>query len=198
MARQRLQILKKAGLITSQKVYSESKSVYLLAKPGFQILSSRFPETIFAPFVKEVDFRNFDHDTRVNICRIALERSGKAQNWYPERKVRTLGFKVEDCSPLSENIIPDAIYVNSKGERIAVELESTLRKKSRFRFKVLEYEGTIHGFRPPIQKVIFIACHDALGKDLAEIINERKGFFLETYSHFLKRLYSPMEFKNER
>lgn len=192
VARQRLQILKRAGLITSQRVYSESKSVYLLAPQGFRLFSSRFPDLVFAQAVREVDFRNYDHDTRVNICRIALERSGKVKHWTSERKIRALGFRATGLEgSLPETIIPDGIFINARGERIALELESTLRKKSRFKFKVSEYESVFQSYRPLLNKVLFVACVDALGKDLSEIIHGKEGFLLENYSHFLRRLYRP-------
>lgn len=69
VTRQRLQVLRRAGLITTEKVFSESKSLYLLTTLGFQIFRARRPHDAFAFPAKDVDFRNYDHDTKVNDCR---------------------------------------------------------------------------------------------------------------------------------
>lgn len=190
VARQRLGILKRAGLIHTQRVYSEAKSLYLLSQTGHKALQAKYTQLVYAPPMREVDFRNYDHDMRVSLVRVALSRSGKALKWYSERRVRMQGFQVEGVSAiLPETIIPDGIFKSSKGERVAVEVEATIRKKSRFRFKVQEYEALIGQPNPLIHRVLFVACSDAVGKDLAEVIEKRSGFVLETYSHFVNGLF---------
>jgi hypothetical protein len=189
VARQRLQVLKRCEFIKSQKVYSEAKSVYLIALRGYQALCGKYPNLVYGSPVKEVDFRNYDHDKRVNLVRIALEKSGKVLAWYPERKVRLEGFAVNGISRrLPETVIPDAIALTSEGKRIAVEVEASIRKKSRFRFKVDELTGAMLGDPPLIHSVLFVACSDALGKDLCEITANKKGFRVESYSGFTNYL----------
>lgn len=190
VVRQRMGTLKRAGLVKTQKVYSESKSLFLLSDLGWKVLSSRFPNAVFGPAVRVVDFRNYDHDFRVTICRIALEKYKKASAWIPERRIRIEGYEQPNaCYRLPDTIIPDAIFTNSKGERIALEVEASVRKKSRFRFKISEYSPLMTGPDPLIHKVLFIACSDSVGKDLAELLKGEKNFILETYSHFVKGLY---------
>jgi hypothetical protein len=117
-ARQRLGILKRAGLVKTEKVYSEAKSVYLLDKPGLKALHGLDPKLIYGPAIQSVDFRNFEHDTRVNLVRVALEKRGKAIKWYPERRIRIAGFVPRDLGEsLPESVIPDAIFLSSKGKR---------------------------------------------------------------------------------
>lgn len=201
VARQRLGILMRAGLLVSQRVYSESKSLYLLSPKGFQCLQARHPSSAYTHPVREVDFRNFDHDTRVNLCRIALERSGKAIAWYPERRIRMHGFQIVGVREgLPESIIPDGIFESSKGERIALEVEASVRKKSRFRSKIETFANVFSADPPLMHRVLFVACSDAVGKDLAEVVAEvaktrwRKPefasrFMLESYAHFKASLY---------
>ena len=88
VARQRLGLLKHGGLILSQRVYSEAKSVYLLSRLGLKALQGKLPEVAYASAIQEVDFRNYDHDRRVNLVRVALEREKKAWNWISERRIR--------------------------------------------------------------------------------------------------------------
>ncbi|MBI4404037.1 MAG: hypothetical protein HY537_07745 [Deltaproteobacteria bacterium] len=191
VARQRLGILKRAGMIHTEKVYSEAKSLYLLSRSGWKALRNRYPDIVWGPPVLSVDFRNYEHDVRTTLIRIALERSHKAVKWYAERRIRMQGFKVKGVyGSLPESIVPDGIFLTAKGERIAVELEVSVRKKSRFKFKISEYEALICRDSPLIHKVLFVAASDAVGKDLAEIIGKRAGFLLETYLHFRGRLYA--------
>lgn len=128
VARQRLQALKRAEVIKTQRVYSEAKSVYLIAPRGYQTLSGRYPNLVFGPPVKEVDFRNYEHDKRVNLIRVALENSGKVMAWYPERRIRLEGFSVTGIRrPLPETVIPDAIILTPQGKRVVVEVEASVR-----------------------------------------------------------------------
>ncbi len=113
VVRQRMGTLKRAGLVKSQKVYSESKSLFLLSDLGWKVLDSRFPDAVFGPPVRVVDFRNYDHDFRVTICRIALEKYKKASSWIPERRIRIEGFEQPNARyRLPDTIIPDAIFTN--------------------------------------------------------------------------------------
>ena len=190
VARQRLGILKRAGLITTEKVYSESKSLYLLSKQGWKVLRDRYPDLVYAPPALSVDFRNYEHDARVTLIRIALEKSKKATKWYPERRIRMQGFRAKGVDgKLPETVVPDGIFLTPKLERVAVELEVSVRKKSRFKYKMSEYEAVLSRHNPLIHKVLFVAASDAVGKDLSEIIGSRANFFLETYPHFHWHLY---------
>ena len=95
VTRQRLSLLRQAGLISTTKVYSEAKSLYLLTSLGYQVFQGKCPLDAFATPMKTVDFRNYEHDTKVNDCRIAIERLGKIMKWLPERRIRARGFESE-------------------------------------------------------------------------------------------------------
>lgn len=195
VARQRLQLLKRGGLIHTQRVYSEAKSVYLLSKLGLSALQGKWPEIAYAPAIKEVDFRNYDHDRRVNLVRVALEREKKAWNWVSEREIRVKGYAPEGVpGALPESLVPDAIFQNSRGERLALEIEISTRKKSRFEEKIRAYSDLMDPYEPEsalIRRVLFVACSDAVARELKGIIGKQEGFILERYEHFLSRLYSP-------
>jgi hypothetical protein len=196
VARQRLALLKRAGLITTQRVYSESKSVYLLTQLGSRALEGKFPNAIYAQPVREVDFRNYDHDRRVNLVRVCFEREKKVLQWWSERRLKAHSFSAEGCSDtLPESIVPDGIFLSAKGERVAVEVEASNRMKSRFEEKVSAYRSVMSSYDPKsalIQKVLFVACSDALHTKLTKVIDGRKGFLIESYTHFLGKLYAPL------
>lgn len=56
--------------------------------------------------------------------------------WLPERRLRMQGFESQySWHELPRELVPDGIFISSKGERIAFEIETTPRKKSRYEDK---------------------------------------------------------------
>lgn len=192
VARQRLGILKRAGLLLTERVYSDPKSLYLLTQLGHHVFKMRQDQDAYAGPVQSVDFRNYEHDTAVTYCRVAIERMGKSMRWFSERRLRMQGFEVPGIErELPKSIVPDGIFVSSKGERIAFELEYTHRKKSRYEWKVSEYETVMGGSRPLIHRVLFVAGNERVHRDLKDVLPQEPSFWLESYAHFLGRLFPP-------
>jgi len=190
VTRQRLQILKRAGLVASQKVFSESKSLYLLTPLGFQIFRGRRPHDAFTAPVREVDFRNYEHDTKVNDCRIAIEKTGKVMKWLPERRLRSQGFESEfSFHELPKELVPDGVFISSKGERIAFEIETTPRKKSRYEDKLDGFLSVMGGKNPLIHRVFWVGFTERIYSDLKSVAGQHRQIKVESYSHFLSKLW---------
>jgi hypothetical protein len=190
VTRQRLQILKRAGLISTERVFSEPRSLYLMTNFGFQVFQSKRPFDAYAKPMSTVDFRNYEHDTKVNDCRVALERSGKVMKWISERRVRTQGFESQfSYSDLPETIVPDGVLVSSKGERIAFEIEASPREKRRFVQKREAYQSVMSGSSPLFHKVIWTAATGPLHTVLKDVIGGNDRFLLNSYDYFLSKLW---------
>jgi len=190
VARQRLGILKRAGLISSERVYSDPKSLFLLTPLGYHQFKMKRDEDAYAPPVTSVDFRNYEHDQALNYCRVALERQGKSMRWFSERRLRMHGFQIPEIRfELPDSIVPDAIFISSKGNRIAFEIEYTHRKKSRYQWKIDQYETVMGGANPLLHGVLFVGGTDRVYRDLKEVLPQRSKFVLESYAHFLGRLF---------
>jgi hypothetical protein len=190
VTRQRLQVLRKAGFIKTEKVYSEAKSLYLLTGPGFHLFQSKKPHDAYALPVKSMDFRSYEHDTRVNDCRIAIERTGRVMKWLSERRIRMKGFESEHSfHDLPKDLVPDGIFVSKKGERIVFEIETTPRKKSRYQEKRDSYLNVMGGHEPLIHRVFWVGFTDRIYSDLTEVAGRAEGFSIESYSHFLSKLW---------
>ena len=190
VTRQRLSLLRRAGLISTAKVYSEAKSLYLLTSLGYQIFSGKRPLDAFAMPMKTVDFRNYEHDTKVNDCRIAIERTGKVMKWLPDRRLRMKGFESQHSwDKLPKEIVPDGIFISSKGERIAFEIETSPRAKRRYQAKRDEFLSVMHGPSPLLHRVFWVGSLDRIVSDLQETIGSRKEFVVESYGHFLSKLW---------
>ena len=190
VTRQRLQILKRHGFLKSEKVYSESKSLYLVTGLAVQVLRSKKPHLADLKVISQIDFRNYEHDTKVNDCRIAIERTGKIIRWLPERKLRAQGFESDfSWNELPSELVPDGIFITSKGERVAFEIETTPRKKSRYEEKLSGLRSVMVGSRPLIHRVIWVGFTDRIYGDLKEVAGSTDGFLVESYSHFLSKLW---------
>jgi hypothetical protein len=90
---------------------------------------------------------------------------------------------------LPKSIVPDGIFISSKGERIAFELEYTHRKKNRYEWKVSEYRTVMGGSRPLIHRVLFVGGNERVYRDLKDVLPNHSCFWLESYAHFLGRLF---------
>jgi hypothetical protein len=177
VTRQRLQILKRAKLISTEKVFSESKSLYLVTLFGFEVLQSKNPTDAYAKPQLTVDYRNYSHDSKVNDCRIALERAGKVTKWISERKIRLEGFKSEFAfEELPKQIVPDGVFVSDTGKRIAFEIECSARKKTRFTQKREAYESVMRGPKPLFSNVIWVYLTDQLKNPLQDVVGSDKRF----------------------
>jgi hypothetical protein len=190
VARQRLGMLRRAGLIMTERVYSDPKNLYLLTPLGFHAFKMRRDQDAYSSPVSSVDFRNFEHDTAVNYCRVAIEKMGKSMRWFSERRLRMQGFDVSGVrATLPDTIVPDGIFISSKGERIAFELEYTQRKKSRYQWKIAQYETVMSGSKPLIHRVLFVGGNERVYRDLKDVLQGHPDFWLESYAHFLGRLF---------
>lgn len=190
VTRQRLQILKRHGFLKSEKVYSEAKSLYLVTALAVGVLRSKKPHLADLKVISQIDFRNYEHDTKVNDCRIAIERTGKIIRWLPERKLRAQGFESDfSWDALPSELVPDGIFITSKGERVAFEIETTPRKKSRYEEKLLGLRSVMLGSKPLIHRVIWVGYTDRVYVDLKGVAGKTDGFLIESYSHFLSKLW---------
>lgn len=186
VTRQRLGLLTKEGLLKTERIYTESKSLYLLGNNGYLYLKEFGAEAPYAIPVKSVDFRNYLHDLRVTYCRIALERARRAIKWYAERRIRMKGYEVKGRQ-LFESVIPDGVFISSKGQRVAFELECSDRKLSRFETKASEYENLLsNGY---VDRVLWIACDALIHKALTKCAGRDDRFTLGTYQEFHKQLF---------
>lgn len=184
--RQRLLLLQQHGFVKTARVYTESKSVYLLGPRGYRTLQAR--GLTYGPAVQTVDFRQYEHDQKLTYCRIALERQGKAVKWYSERRIRMKGFaRNGKLVRLKKNVvIPDGVFLSPKGELVAFEIECAERMLSRFERKASDYRSLM--YEGIIDKVLWVADTDKLEKDLKSIIRGRESFFLDRYQNYLSCL----------
>ncbi len=190
VARQRLQVLRKAGLIFTEKVYTEPKSIYLLTNTGFKVFESRRPNDAYSVPVKKIDFRSYEHDTKVNDCRIALERSGRVIKWLSDRRLKMEGFNSEfSFSDMPKSVVPDGVFISSKAKRVVFEIETSTRKKRRYEEKLWAFKSVMGGSEPLIHHVIWVGSTPKIQRDLKSVASRDEGFTVESYYYFLNLLW---------
>ena len=178
VTRQRLAVLRQAGFIASQRVYTQAQGLYLLTPRGYEMLRCNRQVMLDKEPVRVVDFRYFEHDRRVTLCRVALERQGKCLKWHSDRYLRLKrGFPLDSGKffKLPDTVIADGVFVSSKNERVAFELEHTPKKRERYEDKRFHYlkllegsDSSLSGGVPALQRVLLVASTDRIGKDLQE------------------------------
>ncbi len=188
VTRQRLRLLEKGRFVLTLPVPMQSKSVYLLSRRGYQALIQKFPDRAFAAPPRLVDIATFEHEKAITFCRIALEKSGKAFGWYPERRVRHEGFS-HNGRRLPKDLIPDGLFLNSKGERVALEVEPARKARARYQRKMADYRfAMMDGL---IQKVLYVTRRPDIAKEILDASRGKENFLIEHYDHFLSRLFPP-------
>ena len=188
VTRQRLRLLEKWKLISNYPAPMQSKGVYLLSRKGYQALCQKLPDRAFAPPPRVVDLGTFEHDKAITFIRIALEKSGKAFGWYPEHRIRFEGF-TERRKSLPKGLIPDGLFLNSKGERIALEVEPARKARARYERKMRDYHYVMRDGL--IQKVLYVTRRTDIAKEILDASRGNENILIEHYDHFLSRLLPP-------
>lgn len=90
-----------------------------------------------------------EHDHKLVRLRIALEVSGISQSWTPEHEIRSFIVRKHGIKNMKDRIVPDAfmgIEVNGEKHSVAIELELTLKNKTKIRRTLSRYmeRGKFH------------------------------------------------------
>lgn len=90
-----------------------------------------------------------EHDHQLVGLRIALEVCGISRSWTPEHEIRSFIFRQNGLKGMADRIVPDAfmaIEVNGFKASVAIELELTLKNKTKLRKTLSRYiqKGRFH------------------------------------------------------
>ena len=167
--RQRLAKLRKNGLLKVEKVPSEGKGLYLLTKLGLSELENHTGKRSPVRETGRIDFSLYDHDRRLGMIRALMEGRGRCLRWWSEKVIRRAKIPViEGGRQFGKELIPDAILVNPKGERIALEVEVSRKGLRKVRDKVWLYRRYIDD--GIIDKVWVVATKPAIVRTYREAI----------------------------
>lgn len=185
--RQRLSKLRFHALIKTEKVLSSGRAHFLLTPLGAVLLGEYLGEPPTIKPTKKIDFSAYEHDIRVSMIRSFIEKRNKSKTWYSEKwlKSNELHIKGHGGHKFSKDLRPDAVFINSKGERVALELEFTRKGSRRLCEKIQVYEGLLnsHGFfsrARVIHKVWIVVTRPSIYRDYKKAI-EAVGFSSHLY-----------------
>lgn len=185
-AYERLQKLVKAGFLFAQKIHTEDKTYYLITPKGYRFLAQRLSDDSLVRPIKAIDGRYFDHDLYVLKCRVFREKTGHASHWISERQLKHQWAILS--GGLSKIYMPDAIYTNKKGEKVAFEFELSTKGKQRYVDKVQKFAHLMKGTGSPFQRALFVAYKKGVFEFLTEITKPYGNIFLVVkYSDFVEK-----------
>lgn len=167
-AYRRLQLLEENGYLISARNFTVNEKIYLATPKSYYLMMNISPSELFISYpLKKIDHRTFDHDHMLVQIRQKLESTEKVTLWMSDRYLKS---KTEFNELNSLNIVPDAIYTTTDGQKVALELELTLKSKERYRTKiksVVEYLRKIEAKPKAFQKVRFLCKTKAIFESIS-------------------------------
>lgn len=183
--RQRLSKLRALALIKTERVLSSGKAHFLLTPFGHKVLTTHVQEAILIRPAKAIDFSLYEHDVRITTLRALTESKGKAGRWYSEKMLKAQAVPVGDGQKFhfAKDLRPDAMFINSKNERVVLELEVARKAKSRIEEKIRLYDDLLEEhYRPNcegrfkvIDKVWFVVTKPVVGRFLTKMIERSRN-----------------------
>ena len=143
--RQRLAKLRGIALIKTEKVPSSGCAHFLLTPFGHKILTTQVKDAVLIRPAKQIDFSLYEHDTRVTMIRALTESKGKCRAWYSEKWLKASAILIDDKHKFhfAKDLRPDAFLINSKNEKIALELEVARKARGRIEEKIRLYDDLL-------------------------------------------------------
>ncbi len=183
--RQRLAKLRSLALIKTEKVFSTGRAQFLLTPIGWQVITTHAKELISIRPAKQIDFSLYDHDRRVTLIRALTEAKGKCKLWHSDKWLKASPVMIDGKYKFNfaKDLRPDAFFINSKGEKVALELEVAKKSRSRLEEKIELYDNLMsEAYRSSpdrnekykvIDKVWFIATKLDVARLLARVVEAR-------------------------
>jgi hypothetical protein len=143
--RQRLSKLRALAFIKTEKVPSSGRAHFLLTPFGHKILTTQLKEAILIRPAGRIDFSLYEHDVRITMIRALTESKGKCLSWYSEKWLKASPILIDEKHKyhFAKDLRPDAFFINSKTEKIALELEIARKARSRIEEKIRIYDGLL-------------------------------------------------------
>ena len=177
-ARERLTDLVKSNYLTKLYSFSGRKAYYLGSVKGYLKTLKCCPSDFLVKPLMKIDHATFEHDKLVLQIRLQYEASQKITRWVSDRKLQSIqGIH----SILGEGNTPDGIYTTAENEKIAFELELSVKAKARYEQKIRKYISIIRDHKDNIEafkKVHFIVASDVAYKYLVQYSKLYKDFFV--------------------
>jgi hypothetical protein len=117
------------------------------------------------------------------MIRALTESKGKCRGWYSEKWLKASPLLIDNKHKyhFAKDLRPDAFFINSKNEKIALELEVSRKARSRIEEKIRLYDDLLgENFRGSseaqfkvLDKVWFVATKPVVARFLMKMIETR-------------------------
>lgn len=175
--RTRMQKLEAYGYLRSQMLdVGSTKKYYIATKKAHRFVQEKFTFTKFPSAVKEISNVTFIHDKYVLLCRLHLERQGRATIWKSERRLKAI------LSSSGQNIerefMPDGIFTNKNGELTAFELENTPKNFDKYKRKIERFVSIMTAVNPPFRLCLYVTTSEVTKNALKNLTSAHSKYFL--------------------
>lgn len=185
----RLQQLVSAGYLLKTHSFTERENYYLATLKGFRAVKDSKPELEILRPSLTIDHNTFTHDKLVLEARIALENHRAANSWMSDKKLRSAS---DLAGGLKGTNVPDGIYLNASGTRIALEMELNFKTKAIYKEKIRRYVMMMRSSDPKVNvfdKVVYLCSKETIFNYLsAETRIYTDLFEIHNLSDFLDRV----------
>jgi hypothetical protein len=168
-AQERLRLMEKAGLLRPERIFTERENSYLLTGLGQSLLQGRTPSRRLQAPAQSIDIRVFEHDRRITWVRACREKEGKCQAWRSERRIQAEFSQGEGARRLVRQYLPDAIYTNKLGGKVALELELAPKTRKRWTEKIQKLREVMRSSPEIFERVLYVPCSKAVQDTLLEL-----------------------------
>lgn len=185
-ARNRIRVLKNEGYLKKVLGFDGStKSYYLVTRKSFNFLKINYPDELLVSPLKKFSAHSFEHDRRVSLCRIELEKSGRAKNWQSERRLKAEFAK--RSIKIARDHMPDAIFESKIGMKCAFELEISPKTHKRYQEKIDKFTEIIDQKDSLFGLCLFVVETDFSFRKLNELTKPYGNRFrIQKYGEIIK------------
>ncbi len=184
-AKKRLLQLENSNFLKSVKVLGGLRKYYIPTLKAYFALSNFYTESKLCKPTHTIDFRTFHHDRLVLQARLTLEELRGINQFISERELKASGIITQH---LTNQYIPDGIYLDSNNKKIALELEIAIKSKSRYRDKINKYVNVMRSEKTGLifQKAHYLCAKESLKNYLVKETRIYGDLFkIETINEFL-------------
>lgn len=173
----RLSQLEQDGFLKSTRAFDAKIKLFYPTKKAYNTLCEVFPAQEIIKPSGSIDGRTVAHDYFVIQERLKLENEEKIRDWISDRK---LSVFTGIHSSLGKGNTPDGIYTNLENQKVAFELEVSVKAKAKYEEKVKRYVSIIreNANDPDSFKTVhFVVYADATLKHLTNYTSIYKQYF---------------------
>jgi hypothetical protein len=181
---ERLGLLSKHGFLRPQRVYTEATTYYLASTLTQDLLSNLKPDRTISEPAEAIDLRNFEHDKRVTLCRAHREKKGEVKDWLSERRLKQ-EWTAANGYRLSREYMPDAVFTNRAGGRVAFELELASKTRERHMKKISRFLEVMKSPDNAFSRTLFVACSDVVYQMLLSVTRPYPEFRVMRYEEIV-------------